>query len=347
MKNKLSLPPVRRGFDFADTEFRAFSDEGMFRQALHDQSASTALQSCAALEGVSIDGTAHGMGVRLTKAAFGQLCHASGLPVAYVEALARRDEQLALDIVMEAVQSGLRRKAPKSLVVNTATGIASALVDTDGYELISNETILDLALSSGRNIELNRGYLEGPNARITVVDPSRTLEPRLGDVIQIGTELTTNVGADSLIVAQSYNERLRCLNGMVVRDKAYGESFNAKTGTVDDLPAMILRTVASGERVGPLMRAGARQILDEDGIVRITRYLGSEQNGGGRKLLAHAIDGAQREARAEGRDDAELTVWNFANAVTDAAKSAPSLTRQAELESLGFKVLRDFVVLSK
>lgn len=329
---------------FAPTHLREFAHEDVFRKALHDQSASTELVDAEPIREMTAEGVvSHPSGnFRLTKVAFGQLCHLCKLPVSYVEALARRDEALALRVVSEALMSMLCRAEGKVLVVDTRENHVQAIVDRESYNLVSNETVLDLALSAGDDVQLNRAFLEGPNARITVVDHTRIVRPQVGDVVRAGTDLTTHTGSENIVIAQTYTERLKCKNGLVAREKGFTERISARTDVCDVLPDVILRAIGRSEQLGPLMMRSATTLLDEKGIDRMTDYLQNPKMGGSHSLLVQAVAGAQREAQESGRDSGELSVWDFVNGVTDAAKTARSLNRRIELEAMGYRLMADF-----
>lgn len=346
LKSQLRTSPDQSGFQFLPPTFRTFSDLGAFREELHAQAASTELIDATALAQLDIEGRVLGVeddALRLTRAAFGQLCHICKLPRSWIEALARRDEQLALQVVDEALASMLHRDEHKVLLVDTRSGAVHAIIDRDSYNLISNEDVLDLALSSMKKAQLNRAFVDGPSVRITIVDPQKVAEPKVGDVVRLGTDITTDIGSEHIVSARSYNERLRCLNGMTVSDRAFGQRLSARRDVQAELPDMILSTVANGTRLGPMMVESTKLYLDEKGIDRMTSYLANPANGGNDTLLRDTVLGAQAEARQDDRDDGELTLWDFVNGVTNAAKSARTLNRRIELEGMGYRVMSHFV----
>lgn len=334
------------GFQFARPEFRAFANVQTFRQALHDQEAATELIDADAFARMDVDGRVLGIeedALRLTKAAFGQLCHLCRLPVSYVESLSCRDEALAMDVVAEALRSMLHRDERKVMVVDTRTKVVHAFIDRESYDVLPNETILDLAMSAGRDIEMTRGFLDGPNVRVTVVDRTNIVAPKLGDVVRMGTDLTTNLGAENLIAVHAYNERLKCANGMVVRERGSSERVSARHDVAAELPDVMVRSINQGALVGPLMQKSANTVLDEAGIGRMTTYLSDPKTGGNRRLVAEVVASAQREARDDQRDENELTVWDFVNGVTEAARNSRTLNRRVDLEGMGYKVMAEFV----
>lgn len=333
------------GFQFAQPDFRTFSTLEPFRKELHAQAASTELVDATALARIDSEGRLVGIGdeLRLTRAAFGQVCHLCKLPRSWIETLARRNEALALEVVAESLETMLCRDTSKVLVTDTRTGIVHAVVDRDSYNLVTNEAVLDLALSSMKNAKLNRAFVDGASVRITIVDPLNIAEPKVGDVVRMGTDITTDIGADAIVTARTYNERLRCLNGMTVTDRALVQRLSARQDVAADLPDMLLSTVTNGKQLGPMMRESAKLYLDEHGIDRMTGYLANPQFGGNNTLLMDAVKGAQAEAVQDSRDEGELTLWDFVNGVTAAAKNARTLNRRIELEGMGYRVMTHFV----
>lgn len=345
IRQRVSQPS---GFQFAQTEFLSFSQLDPLRKELRSQAAATELIEASALARLDAEGRVLGVEgdrLRLTRAAFGQLCHLCKLPRSWVDALARRDESLALDVVAESLSSMLQRDEDKVMVVDARTGIVHAIVDRHSYNLVSNENVLDLALSASRRVQLNRAFVDGPNLRLTIVDPTNIAEPKVGDVVRIGTDLVTDLGAETLVTARAYNERLRCLNGMTVRDRAYVQKLSARNDVEADLPDVIMRTATRGKALGPMMAESARLFLDEQGAERMTDYLSNPRHGGSSTLLSDAVAGAQAEARQDDRDEGELTLWDFVNGVTSAAKNARTLNRRVELEGMGYEVMAHFVSL--
>lgn len=347
LKSRLRAPAsVPHGFQFAQPGFLTFSQLGEFRQELRSQAAATSLIDATDLIAVGLDG--HVLGIeenklRLTRVAFGQLCHLCALPRAYVDSLARRNESLAVEVVSEALVSMLHRNETKVMVVDNRSNVVHAIIDRDSYNLVSNETVLDLALSASPHASLSRGFVDGPNVRITVTDPNDTTEPQVGDIVRIGTDLTTHLGEESFLKASAYNERLRCMNGMTVRDRAYVETLGARRDVASELPEVLLRTVRRGKLVGPLMKRSAQIFLDEKGIDAMIDELSDPSKGGSTSLLKEVTEGAVSEARHDDREDCELSVWDFVNGLTSAAKNARTLNRRIVLEGKGYQVMAKFV----
>lgn len=350
LKDRARSQAFPKGFEFARPGFHQFGQLDEFRRELRTQAASTELIDASALSALDLDGRVLGIeddALRLTDAAFGQLCHLTKLPRTFVEQLARRNEQLALEVVGDAVVSMLNRVEDKVMVVDTRTKTVHALVDRHSYNLVSNETVLDHALSANKHAKLNRGFVSGPNARITIVNPNITTSPKVGDVVCIGTDITTDVGAETLLTTRAYNERLSCSNGMTVRDREYVEKVSARQDVESELPDVILRSFARGQKLGPMMAESAKLYLGERAVERMVEYLTDPSVGGSHKLMQAAVKGAQFEARRDDRDEGDLTLWDFVNGVTAAAKDATTLNRRINLEGLGYQVMARFVSLGK
>lgn len=338
-------PSARRGFQFALPEYQAFRDEATFRSAVREQSESLVLLDAAHLTRIDIDGrlTDFGEDWRLTRLAFGQLCHHSNVPVSYVTDLALRNEALALDVMAEGI-TGRFRRSPRQLVVNTATKLIEGVYDEFQYDPLSNERLLDYMLSCEGDQQLTRAWIEGPDARMTVVNRLRILEPKVGDVVHVGVDAQTRLGQRYLATFDLYNERLSCTNGMCSRSKTFTHRVDRDEGDVEfQAQRAAVRVGEGAKQLQPMMAAAARLRLDEPAIDGMVQRLQDPKRGGSRDLLRRAVSTADRERKADGREDGDYTLWDFVNGVTDAAKFSKSIGRETELEGLGYTVMGEYL----
>lgn len=334
----------RKGFEFARPEYRAFHDEATFRTAVREQADALALLDAGHLSKIDVNGRLVDFGEewRLTKEAFGQLCHHAKLPVTYVTRLAERDEALALQVVEEAI-SGAFRKDPRQLVVNTGTRLVEGVFDEFEFDPLSNARLLDFVLSQEGEQELTRAWIEGPNARMTVIDRLHVLEPKVGDVVHIGLDAQTRLGHRHAALFDLYNERLSCANGMLVRNKSISARVPAGADIEIAAQAAIVRVSMDTHTLGPMMRESARLHFDEVGLGRMIGRLLDPRRGGSHDLLKRAVATADRERLRDGRDEGDFTLWDFVNGVTEAAKTARTMSRETELEGLGYNVMGEFL----
>jgi hypothetical protein len=334
-----------RGFQFAQSEYQAFRDEATFRAAVREQSESLVLLDAAHLTRVDIDGrlTDFGEDWRLTRLAFGQLCHHSNVPVSYVTDLALRNETLALEVMAEGI-TGRFRRSPRQLVVNTRSRLIEGVYDEFQFDPLSNERLLDYMLSCEGDQRLTRAWIEGPDARMTVVNRLRVLEPKVGDIVHVGVDAQTRLGQRYLASFDLYNERLSCTNGMCSRSKTFTHRVDRDAGDVEFQAQRAAVRVGEGSRqLQPMMEAAARLHMGEEAVDSLVDRLQDPKRGGSRDLFKRTVATADRERRSDGREDGDYTLWDFVNGVTDAAKFSKSIGREAELEGLGYAVMGEYL----
>jgi hypothetical protein len=335
----------RSGFQFARSEYQAFADEETFRAAVRAQADDTVLLDAKHLTRVDIDGRLVDFGEewRLTPVSFGQLCHLAQLPVSYVTTLAGRNEALALEVVSEAI-AGRFRRDPRQLVVNTHTRLVEGIFDEFNYDPITNERLLDYLLSCEGEQTLTRAWIEGPDARMTVVNRLHVLEPKVGDVVRVGVDAQTRLGHRHLATFDLYNERLRCANGMCSRSKAFTHRVDSRVGDVEFQAQRAAVRVGDGVRqLQPMMEAATRLHLGEAVVDSLVERLQDPKRGGSRDLLRRVVSTANAERRSDSREEGDYTLWDFVNGVTDAAKFSRTIGREAELEGLGYAVMGEYL----
>lgn len=332
--------PEPGGFDFPRPSYETFDDEERFRDALSYQKFSTSLVTADCLSNVTLDGSINGEGdLRFTSEAFGQLCHHARLPSSWVRQLARRNEDLALQVVQDAIEGPFDRATKRLLVDSTTRQVQAVLSEDQTY--VPNFDVLDLALSATvEELRLNRAYLEGPSARMTIVNPEAPLEPQVGDVIHVGTDLHTYPGRRRLAVLNPYNERLQCENGMVARDKLSTRYVDSDGEDVEEeLCRLIVQTANAAKDFLEPMQEACELFMGPDEIRTIAEFLVNDRSGGA-TLCREVVEHAQVEARRAGRDGETLYLWDFVNGVTHAAKQSSSINRRTELESLGYRAMQ-------
>ena len=91
-----------------------------------------------------------------------------------------------------------------------------------------------------------------------------------------------------------------------------------------------------------MMARAAELLLDDGGIKAVRGFVSHPKNGGSPALDNKVVKIAMEEAIDEGREEEEVTLWNFVNGVTASAKDAKTINRQTELEALGYRTLVRF-----
>jgi hypothetical protein len=319
-----------------------------FHTALKQQKEGLALIDAAdVLSGLDLDGRVADTDFRFTKAAFGDLCHISrgtgrtGLPTVWLKQLAKRNDALALQIVQEHIDAHIPG-AERQLVVDTEHGHVLGLVGKNSYHLVHNFDIFDWAMSS-RGFKFSNGWLSGGRMRLTCLRDNFVIEPQKGDVVRVGMNCENAINGESRFNITDYCERLVCTNGMVSRQGAHTTSLRHTSPNLHELvPDAILAASTRSESMKPLIDVSAKVMLDEDGHRRIGRYIENPNNGGSPKLLSAATTVAVQYARMMGRDEDDISIWDYVNGVTETAHTAPSLKRRTDIETLGFKVLERF-----
>lgn len=335
----------RLGFQFGQSELQAFDDEGRFREAVRRQADALVTLDAEHLTRIDVDGRLVDFGEewRLTRAAFGQICHHANIPVAYVTSLAQRDEALALEVVAEGLRGKFRTGA-RQFVVNTETRLIEGVYDEFKFDPLSNARVLDYLLSCEGDHRLTRAWIEGPDARMTVINRLRVVEPKVGDLVHVGVDVQTRLGQRYPATFDLYNERLRCSNGMCSRSHAFTHRVDVRNGDLEFQAQQAAVRVGEGVRqLQPMMEAATRMRLDESEVTSMIERLQDPKRGGSRDLLRRVVSTANRERVQDGRDDGDHVLWDFVNGITDAAKFAPSIERTAALEGLGYSVMGEYL----
>lgn len=351
-KGKKGIPQTG-GFNLDKPEPQHFKDATMFRKALAVQKDAVVPLDCReighrGLWRVGINGEVEGTDYRLSQAAFGDLCNFSQIPTNFIKKLAKSDEGLALDVIQSMLESTFHRGAKKAMVVDTLSKRVEGIVGMDTYSPLANIDVLDYALCADEaGLTFTNGWLQGPRMRVTIVNDLKPVQPRKDDIVKLGTNIESAINGDLSVRLATYCERLVCTNGMICREAGYAEAirhqgdiqFNVQKGVVD--------CAAVANVFAPKMERAATQVIEDvTELTRILDFIGSPRNGGNETLKRAVIELAKDEAKAEGRELGELTVWNVVNGVTAAAHQLKSIQRKTEVEQLGYALMREFVSLN-
>lgn len=327
-----------KGFKFAEISTHEFDTHASFFDALARQRENRITLPGRALTKVGIDGNIGGDdGLRLTAEAFGALCKLSGVPAPFVKKLAKRDEALA----MEILQDGIDHVFPAgdvALVVDADVNMVETIA-APGDEYPA-EKVMELVDTANKSMQFVRGWLHGPAVRLTMVSPKEHTA-QVGDIVQTGISAETTGGVSGRSSFTDYVERLSCSNGLTARDGSRMSIVPHSLGDeLDD--AMVSASIECGRRVTglvPAMQQAARHFFDEKGVRTVRGYLAEARHGGGRSMEARATRGAVEEARRAGREEGEVTLWDFVNGTTEAAKQYGTLAKRRDAEALGYSLL--------
>jgi len=318
-----------------------------FRLACKEQAEAIALiDAVEVLHALDVDARVVGTDMRLTSAAFGDLCHLnkygkSGLPSRWCRELAKRDEDLALAVVREHIETHVP-VANRQLVVDTRTDHVLGIVGRDTYHMIHHLEILELVMSLG-TLFLSNAWLYGAMMRMTFLSDDLVFEPEPGDIVRAGMNCEHAINGDQRAHFTDYTERQVCTNGLVNRSKHHTQSvWHSDADIHYAVPKAIMATYLRSEGMGALIDAAAQLHLDDKGHQRVGLFVESKQQGGNPKLRLAATKTATEYAKMAGRDETDLTLWDFVNGVTEAAHSAPSLNRRTEIEDLGYRLMERF-----
>jgi len=336
-----TTPTVKRGFVLDEPNTLRFKNIDQFYVALKDQEDSWAPVPADGVGRIDIDGRIVGGDLKLSRAAFSDLCQFTGIPHKFINQLACIDPQQALDVVETMVGSVFQAGSNKTLMVDTRYNRVEGIVGAETYSPLSNRQAVDYLLSAVPGLSLASGWLCGPSMRAAALTKERPLEVQKGDIVHVGVSIENAIHGDRSAKIRDYVERLVCTNGMTAMKDGNFEAIIHR-GDVDFLVAQaIVRAATTAEDI--VLRAGIavdKFMFAND--IRAMRTFLRDSPGGSQAIETAAVKGAQEEAEKEGRSPEELTVWNWVNAVTEQAHGAPSLKRRMDIEGLGHSVLFRF-----
>jgi hypothetical protein len=281
---------------------------------------------------------------RLSEAAFSDLCHFSGVPVAFIKRFAAVDESQAMEVLATCIREVFHRGPSRQLVIDTRFNRVEGIVGAATYSPLRNSDALSYSQSAGPDMEFTNGWLRGPDMRFTLVLKGGDIAPVKGDVVRLGVSGANSIQGDGSFMLADYCERVVCTNGMVARVKEHCSRIPHR----GDIQLLLAKTVmGAAQRVqffAPLLQGSARQRMTPEGVLEFRRFVSDSGNGynGSAKLDAQVVVNAQAEAEAEGRLPQDVTLYNMVNGVTKAAHATDSLERRVELESLGYATLVRF-----
>lgn len=343
MKYSLHRAAPASGFQLEKPKLEHYQNADAFRQALRAQKDAVALMDADEMLEIGVNGEIGGTDWRLSHAAFSDLCNFSKTPATFLKSLAKDDEQLALDVVASRLRTRFHTGQKKVLVLDTRYNRVEGIVGKESYTPISNFDVFDFTLTAAQGLEMSNGWLSGPNMRLTALQKGTPpIEPQPGDVVNVGISAENAIHGDASVLIMDYLERLVCTNGMLARDNHHMERIIHRGDVEYHTQKAVVTSAARAELLAPALTAAAKHFLDDKAIDSLRAYLRNPRNGGNDSLDANVTRKAVKEAVSEGRPSEEVTLWNFTNAITEAANEAPSLQRRNELEAMGYRTLVRF-----
>lgn len=331
------------GFKLVSPKLHRFQNPDAFLKALKEQAENTVLIPGEKLDAeINIEGDVGKTGWRLSKAAFGDLCHWTKVPVSFIKRLARIDETLALDVLEEMIGSSFYMGPDKSLVIDVREGRIEGIVGAATYAPVTSDEVVKWALSATPDLGMSQGWTFGPTMRMTCVSEQRIAEPIEGDIVRMGMTLQNAVHGDCSVKVSDYAFRLKCLNGMTAREHQHTETVRHVGDVKFNVQKAIVGAADRSEHLAPYMKAAASKLLGPKGIKTVRQWIAHPKNGGNPSLDNKVTMIAQEEAMDEGRPAEEVTLWNFVNGITASAKDAKTINRQTELEAFGYRTLVRF-----
>ena len=339
-----SMGPAPGGFELEAPELIDHGSFDSFYSSLKMQEESIVPLDAdkVKLHKIDVRGTVEGTGYRLSQAAFGDLCNFAKMPASFLKRLCCHDEQLALDVVSSCLASTFYRGPKKVLVIDSRNNRIEGIVGHDTYKPMSNAEVVDYAMSASPENEFAQGWTCGPQMRLAAVNDLAPVQPQKGDIVRVGMSVQSAINGDHSVRIASYNERLSCTNGMTRRDEE-GYRMIPHLGDVKiNVGQAVVQCAAASQQFIPMMSFAAQRHLGPEDIEQVIAFVSNTRHGGNETIRRRVIALAQNEAMTEGRENFDLTLWNFVNGCTACAHEAKSIHRKVEIENLGFKLLAAF-----
>lgn len=203
---------------FAPSPFVHFTESSRFLTEVQETAASAELVDATLARAMDVDGNLEGQDLRMTAAAFSDLCALTQLNEAYVRRVAQRNEPLAVDVIRDAMSCGLLRGC--SYLVDKREKRIDAVVIDAKHNPPDYAALVRNALSASRETRFLGGWISGTRFRVTasagdVRDVKTGKSAKVGDLVGTGFEILTDLGRPGCTSITDYAERLSCTNGMI------------------------------------------------------------------------------------------------------------------------------------
>jgi hypothetical protein len=332
-----------KGFSLRTPTMSRFTNEETLLSAVKRQAGATELLDSDFLSGIDTDGRIGGSDIFLSKAAFGDLCHFTHVPVSFIKKLAEEDDTLALDVISSRIATTFHQ-AGRKLVLNTEERRVEGIVSADVYSPLRNVEMVHYILGSSPDLVVSGGWLEGQNMRVTAVDNRHRVEVQKGDIVRFGVEGSNAIGGDGSAIIVEYNERLVCTNGMRRAERGAIQRIMHRGDVQALTQKAVIGAVARATSLLPKLQASAKKYLNAADVHQMRRFVTDPKNGGGPTIAKRMVEGAVKTAQQFGRDDEHVVAWDMVNGITEAAHETKSIQRRAEVEGLAYLTLQRFGV---
>ncbi len=238
------------------------------------------------------------------------------------------------------------------------------------YEPVSNLELLSLIenvwSTPGGRLRIN---VSDAGLAIEVVDPNITIEPKVGDVINVGAVVTGSETGGPAPLARGYTLRLVCSNGAAIPSYFGTARFSTDWRVRHDRRLEVFGRVVEHFSVNmELVRQAYQGVVDGElndqsfwAFHRQAAYV--FRGATGAETTADAMFGVEEARRKQlvaavrkrqgllrhGRNDAVLLpqpsgirAWDAYNGITAAARDETSYARRVALERLGGDLLKEF-----
>lgn len=326
---------------FAPSPFVHFTESSRFLTEVQETAASAELVDATLARAMDVDGNLEGQDLRMTAAAFSDLCALTQLNEAYVRRVAQRNEPLAVDVIRDAMSCGLLRGC--SYLVDKREKRIDAVVIDAKHNPPDYAALVRNALSASRETRFLGGWISGTRFRVTasagdVRDVKTGKSAKVGDLVGTGFEILTDLGRPGCTSITDYAERLSCTNGMIARDKSQTETrLHDKLAIDDELLTAFLVSTERAKHMIHVARRATQHYFDGVGVTKVIERVNRHPLLKVEEVKSRAIAEAQRDCRKSG----EICLWDFVNGVTDAAKAAKTLDSRREIEGFGYALMVD------
>ncbi len=339
-----SLGETKGGFELHEPVPRHMPDFNAFRQAVTEQTDAVTYEDAGDLHSIDITGGIDGLPLRLTRAAFSDLCHFSDIPVRFIKALSRVDESLALEVIRESLKAWFHTEKEKWLVVDSRDHTVEGIVGVETYKPVTNVELLDWAASAVSSLNMTNGWLCGSMLRMTLVRAKPLdVNPQIGDIVQVGIDVGNAMNGDRAVTVVDYAERLSCTNGMRAKEVGHATHLVHRGDVKDKAQQYMVEAAQRADFIVPLMEAAVGIVLTEGQQADILTFVEEGKNGGSKSLGGAVLAQAKIEAAKENHE-AAITLWNMVNGVTMSAHTTKTLQHRSRLEALGYYTLSKFGV---
>lgn len=285
----------------------------------------------APITAVDMSGNIIGTDLRLNTESWADLMHIAQVPQTFLERLAKVNEQAAYDLLVASLQA-FHAPALDSyrMLVDVSTSTVVGFVPSGAQRLKLSE-LFDL-LTSVATPTVGEVRLEGTTLSLSVCDYEAEISAAgVGDTVSFGYRLKCAYGMASLLKLQEYHHRKVSMSGSV-RDIGQGGVISLTQDV--DVRDLLIGYVAEAQKNIPVtlqhMQAAPTVKLDSGpAISAVRKHLMDSKFGGSAKFEAEVTKVAVHQAALSGRDETELTVWDFFNGQTIQAMTAPLAKAEA------------------